>query len=394
MIKAGVGCSNNPKSLEAAENACRDCLTQAGIEKADFILIFTTFHHRNNYQKILEKVSEITGTHNITGCSATGVLSHFGEIEGEPGIVVLGVCSDSLKAKCFIDSISTDMGQASGNNIINRLIEINTKTKLAMVLADPFSFHHNLFFNSLEHASDIVHIIGATCSEDPSSPVTFQYRDNMVNSSSLSGAIISGNFNYNIGLTQGCKPASKPLRVTECNRNVIMEIDGRPAFEVLKAYVPAHILENPNDLLRIVSVGLCSAAKSDTDSTRNYMVRNLMGVDDNSGIIGIAEDINVGDEIVITLRNPEMAREDLKDMLENLKSQIADMSKVRFGIYFNCCGRGSYFYGNKDIDTAYISSYFPDIPMIGFFGNSEIAPMMGSNHLFTYTGVLTLFSEP
>ncbi len=80
-------------------------------------------------------------------------------------------------------------------------------------------------------------------------------------------------------------------------------------------------------------------------------------------------------------------------MLENLKSEIKDPSKIRFGLYFNCCGRGSYFYGNKDIDTAYISSYFPDVPIIGFFGNSEIAPMMGKNHLFTYTGVLTLFSE-
>ncbi|NIX16391.1 MAG: hypothetical protein GWN11_11115 [Candidatus Dadabacteria bacterium] len=394
MIKAGVGSSNNPESLEAAERACRDCLTQAGINKADFILIFITFHHRNNYQKILEKVSEITQTHNITGCSATGVLSHFGEIEDEPGIVVLCVCSDNLKAKCFLDSISTDMGQASGNDIKTRLADINTKTKLAMVLADPFSFHHQLFFGSLEQVTEPVHIIGATCSENPSSPVTFQYNDKMVNSSSLSQTIMSGNFNYNIGLTQGCKPASKPLKITDCNRNVIMEIDGRPAYEVLRDYVPEHILENPNDLLRIVSVGLCSVSNCDTDSKRNYMVRNLMGVDDKTGIIGIAENINIGDEIVITLRNPEMARDDLKDMLENLKSQINDLSKLRFGIYFNCCGRGAHFYGNKNIDTAYISNYFPDIPIIGFFGNSEIAPMMGKNHLFTYTGVLTLFSEP
>ena len=80
-------------------------------------------------------------------------------------------------------------------------------------------------------------------------------------------------------------------------------------------------------------------------------------------------------------------------MLWNMKSNIKDLDKVRFGIYFNCCGRGAHFYGHQDIDTAYISRYFPEVPIIGFFGNSELAPMSGVNHLFTYTGVLTLFSE-
>ena len=393
MIKAGVGSSKIEHSIEAAVQACKDSLIQAGTEKADFVLVFATFHHRNNYQKIMEKVSEITGTENITGCSATGILSHLGEIEGEPGIVVLSTRSDSLKVQGFIESMSTDMGESSAKIIRQNISVTDKQDKLALILPDPFCFNHNLFFSLLGSVTDSAPVVGATCSENPQSPVTFQFGHRVVNSSCISGALISGDYNYNIGLTQGCKPACRPLKVTECDRNIIIELDGRPAFEVLKKYVPSQIFENPNELQRIVSVGLCSEDRSDAEGTRDYMVRNLMGVDDKSGVIGVAENINIGDEIVITLRNPEMARDDLKDMLDKLKKEIKDESKIRFGIYFNCCGRGSYFYGNKDIDTAYISNYFPDIPIIGFFGNSEIAPMMGENQLFTYTGVLTLFSE-
>ncbi len=45
------------------------------------------------------------------------------------------------------------------------------------------------------------------------------------------------------------------------------------------------------------------------------------------------------------------------------------------------------------IDTAYISGRFPGLPIIGFFGNAEIAPLHGSNHLFSHTGVLALITE-
>nr|NIP39719.1 hypothetical protein [Candidatus Dadabacteria bacterium]NIS10174.1 hypothetical protein [Candidatus Dadabacteria bacterium]NIV42564.1 hypothetical protein [Candidatus Dadabacteria bacterium]NIY23086.1 hypothetical protein [Candidatus Dadabacteria bacterium] len=207
MIKAGVGSSTKTGSLDAAEQASQYSLNQAGIEKANWVLIFATFHHRNNYQKILEKVSEITSTENITGCSAVGVLSNNGEIEGEPGIVVLSVSSDCLNAGIFLDSISSDMGQATANNINRKFSEIKSESKLAVILPDPFNFHHNIFFSEADSLDDFTPIIGATCSEHPESNVTFQFSGKVVNNSCISTAIISGDFIHNTGITQGCKPA-------------------------------------------------------------------------------------------------------------------------------------------------------------------------------------------
>lgn len=54
---------------------------------------------------------------------------------------------------------------------------------------------------------------------------------------------------------------------------------------------------------------------------------------------------------------------------------------------------GQALYGIPGIDTAYISSTFADLPIIGFFGNAEIAPLHSSNHLFSHTGVLALITE-
>ena len=88
-----------------------------------------------------------------------------------------------------------------------------------------------------------------------------------------------------------------------------------------------------------------------------------------------------------------MARQDLKNMLGRIKSREEPSCPYKFGLYFNCCARGSSLYGHEGIDTAYINNVLGDVPIIGFFGNSEFAPLRGNNHLFTYTGVLVMFSE-
>lgn len=48
----------------------------------------------------------------------------------------------------------------------------------------------------------------------------------------------------------------------------------------------------------------------------------------------------------------------------------------------------------RAIDSGFLGAALPGVPVIGFFGNAEIAPMSGENHVFTYTGVLALISEP
>ena len=63
------------------------------------------------------------------------------------------------------------------------------------------------------------------------------------------------------------------------------------------------------------------------------------------------------------------------------------------GLYFNCCARGNGLYGVPGIDTAYIKHVLGEVPIIGLFGNYELGPMAGGNHLLTYTGVLVLVSE-
>ena len=393
MIKAGVGISGNLNSTEAASEASLQAMESGDLKWADWALVFCTFPHREKYKVILRTVCDITGTTNVIGCSGIGVLTNSAEIEAEPGVCVLAVSSNSIETSSFMCGDTTDEGFKAGVEIGKRLKPIEYDKALLALLPDPFNFNPELLFRGIESQLGHIPIVGATASENPFINETAVFNGDNVSRRSVSGIIMKGEFDYRIGITQGCQPIGNPFVITRCENNIIIKLDNKPAYEVLKEHVPRAILENPHDLIRTLFVGFSPDAGGGKIVGGDYLVRNIMGINPERGIIAVAENVRDGQTIIFAIRDPQMAREDLKQMLERIKSDSDSEKPFEFGLFFNCCARGSSLYGQKGIDTAYIGHYLEGVPIIGFFGNSEFASLHGKNRLFTYTGVLVLISE-
>jgi len=393
MLKAGAGFSNIGNGSEAGREAAIQAMESGGLDTADCAIVFCTFPHKDYYREILNSVGEITKTSNITGCSGIGVLANLGEIEAEPGVSVLAVSTDEIEATCFITRGSSEGGFKAGVEIAKNLKPNISERALLTLLPDPFSINPYDLFEGVKSQLGNIPIVGATASENPYVNETTAFCGNSVYKRSVSGLMIQGDFEYKIGITQGCQPVGPPFVITKSENNIIFELDGKPAFAVLKEFVPQSLAENPRDLIHVVFLGFSPKNDVSDYKTGNYLIRNLLGINPENGLIGVAEKVREGQNITFALRNSQMARDDLKQMLERMKSQGDPDKPYKFGLYFNCCGRGSSLYGQKGIDTAYINYYLGNVPIIGFFGNSEFSHLHGKNHIFTYTGVLVLFSE-
>jgi len=57
-------------------------------------------------------------------------------------------------------------------------------------------------------------------------------------------------------------------------------------------------------------------------------------------------------------------------------------------IYVSCAGRGGAHFGGPSAELQIIRRALGDVPLVGFFAGGEIA----RNHLYGYTGVLTVFT--
>jgi small ligand-binding sensory domain FIST len=263
---------------------------------------------------------------------------------------------------------------------------------LTVLIPDSYNGQAQEMLQAIEREIGYSPVIGAGSSESGVAGATFQLCNDKVATNAVTGLHLSGSFESFIDITQGCQPITEPLVITRAGGNIIYEIDNRPAFEVFTSVLKGPLLEDLRRALMYVFVGVPADRRRNSVGGGEYLVRNIIGLDSEKKIIGVADEVTEGQVMVFTLRDGQRARDDLGQMLKR-QAQRLDGKKPAFGVYFNCCARGTSLYGIPGIDSAYIRQTLGDFPLIGMFGGYELAPLGGANHLFAYTGVLALIAE-
>lgn len=390
-MKAATAYSKIPIPEKAAETVAKTLLDKLGSPRAETVIVFASSEHRRHYSKILDIISHITCAEKITGAGAAGVLTEELEIERHAGIAAMALSSSAgAEAVPFIVHELQENNFRAGERLGNQFRKNLAAIEGAVLFPDPFSFQSHLFFEGFESAYGYVPMAGAAASEDGSEEKTYQFYGRHAAFDAAAGVAFSGKAGFEIGLTHSCKPFGGPLQITRAEGNMIYEMDGRPAYDILLESLSGIEFENPNQLLQRVFLGVPTRSFQ-TEFSNNYLIRNIMGVNAKKGMLSCVSPVEVGEFVTFTVRDPKMAALDLKNMLEDMRFRFQGR-KPSFGFYFNCCARGEMLYGEPSHDVRRIREEFPGVPVLGFFGYGEIAPIDHVNHLHQHSGVLSLVS--
>lgn len=185
-----------------------------------------------------------------------------------------------------------------------------------------------------------------------------------------------------VGVAQGCRPVGTELTVTRAWGNVIAELDGRPAFQAF-AEIGRPLLDDLRRAAQTIFVALYD------EGGRDFVVRGLVGFEPDEGMLALSEPVPVGARLRFAVRESYGCRENLRRAIAGLAERLAGRTP-RFGLYFNCAGRGRSLLGVADHDVAVIHSSLGDFPLVGFFGGGELGPCGGRTRLHLFTGVLAL----
>ena len=197
----------------------------------------------------------------------------------------------------------------------------------------------------------------------------------------VSGALLADSVPVVSGLTQSCLLIGEPRTVTAAEENVIIELDGRPALEAFKDDIGELLARD----LRQVGGSIFAALPVRGSDTGDYLVRNLVGLDEPNTLVAIGEHVEEGQVIQFCRRDPAAAAEDLTAMVTRLKERAG--GTARGGVYFSCLARGPNMFGPDSRELEIIQDALGPVPLVGFFCNGEIS----HDRLYSYTGVLTLF---
>jgi len=371
-------------------------LASSGSRTADAVMVFISGHDAAAHSRMLRAVRKTCSTGHLAGCSGAGVLTDAGEIEGDRGVAVLALASDSLKITPFFVKDLKGRDEEAGREIGRIIQPLLAHNALVVLFPDTLSCNPDLLFAGLHEIAGPVPVAGggAACGS-AGSEATFQFCGGEAANNAVSGMVLTGAIVCSVGVTQSCLPVGRPRRVTASLGNAIKSLDDAPAVRALLESLAGpgrEISEDVHRLARHLFVAFPAGPGRELKRGQ-YIVRNILGVDPDDGSIYVGCEIAVGETICFALRDPDGARDDLKAMLEESVPSVPRMGGPGLGLYFNCCARGEGLYGLPDIDTAYIRNTYAHMPLAGFFGFAEIAPSSGRARLHNYAGVMVLVSE-
>jgi small ligand-binding sensory domain FIST len=366
-------------------------MAQAGLACADIAIVFFTAEHARS-RELITTLRRVTGTDQIVGSSAAGTLTACGEAEGTHGMAVLVLSSDELRFHPFLFTPLRERDRQIGERIAQLSRTSKGRDLLLALFPDTYNGQPQPMMESLKNNAGFVPVIGAGSSENGTAQATYQLCGDSLDTNAVAGLLLDGSFEVLIEITQGCQPITKPMVISRAEGNLIYEIDHRPALEVFAQTLKGPLAEDLRRALMYLFIGLPADRAANSVRPGEYVVRNIVGIDPDKGILGVAEEVMEGEAMIFTLRDAQRARDDLNQMLNRQIDRLAGR-RPTFGFYFNCCARGNSLYGVPGIDTAYIRQALGDFPLIGFFGGYELAPFGNANRLFAYTGVLALIME-
>jgi small ligand-binding sensory domain FIST len=386
MIAAGTGIAVGGAADNAALEASLEALERSGTDRADLALVFVTGDAHTRAHEALHAVRRVTGAPVVMGCSGTGILTERREVEDDLAVAVLAVRCERLLATPFAFERQGERRDL-GTELARRIGPTVAEGGCALVLPDAMGCNPSALLGQLHDALGFVPVLGAVAAGSP----MFELYNTDAMEGALVGVALSGLAPV-IGVTQGCTPIGEPYVITHAEGNVIQRIGSRPALEMLTEAIRA----NPDTQARIRHAGVFAGLAMDPAKSPlergDFLVRNLVGADQSSGAVALAERVRVGQTLQFQIRDAEASRQDLRDMLDELAERLHGR-RPAFGCYFDCAGRGRGLYGVPDHDVRLIRERLGEFPLVGFFGNGEFAPIGRRNFFHNYTGALVIFPE-
>ncbi len=384
--------ASDSESFEEALDSCASILNDSlGTDQPDLLVVFASPHHSDYFDNLPKSLRSKIDAANMVGCSAGGVIGNGREIEQRPGLSLTGAVLPDVDIVPFrVDSDSLpDLDSAP--QVWEELVRTEpSKDPSFLLLTDPFSIHSENLLMGLDYAFASSIKIGGMASGGQFEGSNALILDDQVYRSGAVGLAFHGNIIVDTIVAQGCRPIGIPMRVTKSDRNLLLELDDRPALEVLREIYDAQN-ERDQELVRdSLFLGVVMDEFKDDPQLGDFLIRNIVGMDPRVGALGIGEMLREGQIVQFHLRDALTSAEELAALLARY-TQGEHRGDPTGALLFSCLGRGMYLYGHPDHDTDLFRGAVGEVPLGGFFCNGEIGPVSGTTYIHGYTSSFGIF---
>ena len=353
-------------------------------------LVFMTprfFPHARQVLEILRVHAQIP---LLVGCSSNSLIAGAREIEEAAG-VALGLYSlPDVKLSGF-HFTQEQLEEASGPSYWHMETGVSPEdTNGWLAFVDPFNLDSEGWLRSWSEAYATTPVVGGLAGGDFSERATQVYLNGEVFEEGGVAVSVGGNVKLASVISQGCTPIGETWTLTRVNQNIIQQIGNRPAYEVLAETVQNLSQEEQKAARGNLLIGLVVNEYLADFHRGDFLIRNLLGADPQSGAIAVGALPRAGQTIQFQRRDANAANEDMSELLDRSAHELE--GKTVYGACLcSCNGRGQNLFGRPNHDAAMVQDRLGPTGMAGFFCSGEIGPIGEKNFLHGFTASLALF---
>ncbi len=377
-----------PFSEEAVKRTAQELLREIGGE-VSCAFVFASAGYRAMLPDFLELLQVHGHVPVIAGCSGAGLIATGEEAEEADGFSALFLHLPKTKIHSFAMTAEA-LADLEGPEAWHRVAGVKPgQVEAWILLGNPMSMALEDWLGEWNAAYPGVPCLGGLASAAPHGEEMFVFQDHRLVESAVALGFEGGVRVHTI-VSQGCRPVGEPFTITGAEDNIIVSLGQRPAYERLNETFKAL---TPNEKARAAGnlfAGLAVNEYVDEFKTGDFLVRNLLGADPQSGALAVGALPRVGQTLQFQMRDRRSANEDLQRMLlEKTRAGVRPFASL----VFSCNGRGQGLFRVPNHDAAALSEHFGARPSAGFFCNGEIGPVGEINYVHGYTASVALFAD-
>lgn len=355
----------------------------------DLAVVFISAHHAPVADEIAAEGCRSLGTSNLLGCSGEAIAGTGCEIEEQPAISVWLARWPGVRLTPMHLRFNRTAEGGALEGWADELAGEWPVDSFLIVLGEPFSFPADFLLERMNEDRPNVPVIGGMASGGAQPGENRLLLGPSVFDEGAVALHVSGPIRLKTVVSQGCRPIGRPFVVTKAERNIIYELGGKPALVQLREIFDTLPTSEQRLVQRALHVGRVVSEYKDSFEQGDFLIRNVIGIDANSGAIAIGDYLRPGQTVQFHVRDQEAADAELRQLLADVrgKSEAAPAG----ALLFTCNGRGTRMFSQPHHDAEAISSALGPIPLAGFFAQGELGPIGQQNFIHGFTASIGLF---
>jgi small ligand-binding sensory domain FIST len=382
MTQIGAGLATIPRAADAAREAAREAGGTLSAGSADLAYLFLSPAHLDDAEAAVEAVLDELEPGTLVGCVAEGVVGRDRELEEGPAAAVWAAALPGAEIEAF-HAVAVDTGDELAIAGFPELDEAD----LVTLLVDPYTFPAAPLLARLNEENPGLPLVGGLAVAGREASEQALVVGAQVHPEGAAGVVLR-NVAVRAVVSQGCAPIGRDAVITSAEGNVVYELAGERALERLKGEIASLSQEEQLLAMRGLLAGLVIDENKPTYERGDYLMRGLLGADEESGALAVGEQVRVGQTLRFHVRDARSADRDLHAALDPVAREACAGA-----LLFTCNGRGTNMFADASHDARVVTEALGSDALAGFFCGGEIGPVGGRSFLHGFTATMAVFLD-